>query len=114
MTDIFDFIGLKNMTTSQDYLPNLNEQEWIMSMQIDEILNIQKAVSIYFLLNNVIEISKHFWFQHNCLHIMKVLGYRPFTGPDQIGVMNPVTPKIPTYKFDYDIWPTMFLFTYIT
>ena len=34
---------------------------------------------------------------------MKVLGYRPFTGPDQIGVMNPVTPKIPTYKFDYDI-----------
>ena len=60
MTDIFDFIGLKNMTTSQDYLPNLNEQEWIMSMQIDEILNIQKAVSIYFLLNNVIEISKHF------------------------------------------------------
>ena len=57
MTDIFDFIGLKNMTTSQDYLPNLNEQEWIMSMPIDEILNIQKAVSIYFLLNNVIEIS---------------------------------------------------------
>ena len=57
MTNIFDYIGLKNMTTSQDYLPNLNEQEWIMSMPIDEILNIQKAVSIYFLLNNVIEIS---------------------------------------------------------
>ena len=51
MTDIFDFIGLKNMTTSQDYLPNLNEQEWIMSMPIDEILNIQNAVSICFLWN---------------------------------------------------------------
>ena len=57
MTDIFDFIGLKNMTTSQDYLPNLNEQEWIMSMPIDEILNIQKAVSIYFFLKNVLVTS---------------------------------------------------------
>ena len=45
LSDIFDFIGLKNMTASLDYLPNLNEQEWIMSMPIDEILNIQKAVS---------------------------------------------------------------------
>ena len=51
LSEIFDFIGLKNMTASLDYLPNLNEQEWIMSMPIDEILNIQNAVSICFLWN---------------------------------------------------------------
>ena len=59
LTGIFDFIGLKNMTSSQDYLPNLNEQEWIMSMPIDEILNIQNAVSIHFLLIDVV-ISSNF------------------------------------------------------
>ena len=34
---------------------------------------------------------------------MKVFGYIPITEPEQIGNMNPMTHRLPTYAFDYYI-----------
>ena len=37
------------------------------------------------------------------MHVMRVLGYRAMTDSNQIGKMNPLTPSLPKYNFDYDI-----------
>lgn len=45
---------------------------------------------------------------------MRVLGYRAITTSNQIGKMNPLTPNLPEYNFDYNIWePKVHAMNYI-
>ena len=107
LKDVFDFVGFNNININSTLqtCSNPKEQEWIFELSLKEIISIQNSVSIYVCRyhNNNTSLKKFTSFQHNCLHVMKVFGYRPITEPEQIGKMNPVTPHLPSYNFDYTI-----------
>jgi len=82
MKNIIDFLNLKSLKNDTiGFAENPRNQTWTRKLSLDQILNIQNA--------------------HNCLHVMRVLGYRPITEPEQLGKMNPITPSLPQHVYEY-------------
>ena len=102
---IYSFLNIKSLKNyTIGIAENPRNQTWTQKLSLDQILNIQNAVSV----ENITKCSlftnailQFFSLQHNCLHVMRVLGYRPITEPEQLGKMNPITPSLPQHVYEY-------------